>query len=577
MAKTFKYYLKYWPLILVIVGLLLGQAYLDLMLPDYMSKIISEGIVEQNTSLIWRYGLIMLGYSLGVTACSISVGFIAATIGAKVARNLREDIFKKVSAFSGAEMDKFSVSTLITRSTNDITQVQQFSILFLRMVLYAPIMAIWGTIKAIEKSHGVNQLVWAIVVAVVALILMIGVLMLLVQPRFIKLQKLNDKINLLAREGLNGMLVIRAFNTQEHEKARFEDGNKELTDTNLFVNRVLAWMFPIINTIMYGLIVAVVLIISKLDADVKQIADMMAFIQYAMQIMMAFMMLIMVFIIAPRAIVSSRRIGEVLSTDVSINDKDGAKEFGKTSGVVEFKNVDFAYPGSEENVLSNINFTANPGEFTAIIGSTGSGKSTIVKLLPRMYDVTGGSITIDNHDIRDFTLNNLRDNIAYVPQKNTLFSGTIESNIKFSNKKASQELMAESARVAQATEFISGMPEQYESHISQGGDNVSGGQKQRLAIARALLKESPVFVFDDSFSALDFKTDAALRKELKTSLKDSALIVVAQRVGTIMSADKIVVLDKGKMVGIGKHKELLKTCDVYRDIAESQLSKEELA
>ena len=576
MGQTLKYYFKRWPVILAIFVLLLGQALCDLALPDYMSQIVAEGVMSQNMNRIWYYGGIMLAYAAGVAVCSVIVGYLAAWLGSSIARDLRRDIFAKVTDFSGAEFDKLSVSTLITRSTNDVTQVQMFFIMFTRMVLYSPIMAIGGILKAIDKSQGMNNLVWIIMIGVGVLLLSIALLLVIVQPKFIKLQKLTDKVNLLAREGLNGMMVIRAFNTQEHEEKRFDSANGELTSTSLFVNRVMSALFPVINFVMYGVMIAVVWITASNAADVTGVANMMAFIQYAMQIIMSFMMLTMVFILLPRAVVSGKRLGEVLSTEISIKDGEDARDFGRARGKIEFKDVSFKYPGGDDYVLKNISFTANPGETTAFIGSTGSGKSTLISLIPRLYDASEGEVTLDGVNVKDIRLDSLRENIAYVPQKNVLFSGTIASNIKYSHEGASDEAMAHAAEIAQSTEFIESKEEKFYSEIAQGGGNVSGGQKQRLAIARALIKRSPVCVFDDSFSALDFKTDAALRAALKEDVRDSAVLIVAQRVGTIMNADKIIVLDDGEIAGIGTHKELLENCPVYKDIAKSQLSEEEL-
>ncbi len=577
MGKTLKYYFKRWPVILIIFALLLGQALCDLALPDYMSQIVAEGVMTQNIGRIWYYGGIMLAYAAGVTACSVAVGYLAAWLGASIARDLRRDVFSKVTDFSGAEFDKLSVSTLITRSTNDVTQVQMFFIMFTRMVLYSPIMAVGGILKAVEKSQGMNNLVWIIMIGVGILLFCIIGLFLIVQPKFVKLQKLTDKVNLLAREGLNGMMVVRAFNTQEHEEKRFDSANKELTSTSLFVNRVMSALFPVINFVMYGVMIAVVWITAKNSADVNGVANMMAFIQYAMQIIMSFMMLTMVFILLPRAVVSGKRLGEVLGTEISIKDSENARDLGRTEGVVEFRSVNFKYPGGDDYVLKNISFTAKPGETTAFIGSTGSGKTTLVSLIPRLYDATDGEVLLDGVNVKDVKLDSLRENVAFVPQKNVLFSGTIESNIKYSDDGAPDDAMYRAAEVAQSTEFIESKEEKFYTEIAQGGTNVSGGQKQRLAIARALIKKSPVCVFDDSFSALDFKTDAALRAALKEDAKDSTLLIVAQRVGTIMNADKIIVLDDGEIVGMGKHKELLENCPVYRDIAKSQLSEEELS
>lgn len=578
MKSIFRYYLRYWYLILVIFALLFGQAIGDLTLPDYMSKIVFEGLQGQNSSLIWYYGSIMIGISLGTAAASIAVGWFSSYIGASVSRNLRADIFSHVTDFSGAEYDKLSVSTLITRSTNDITQIQLFSIMFMRIALSAPVMAVGGVIKAVQMSTGMDATVWAIVIGVAALLVVITVTILIVRPRFTKLQKLTDNVNLLAREGLNGMMVIRAFNNSEHEKLRFRSANKELTDTNLFVNRVMCVMFPMINLIMYGVIIAIMWIatVSALGGDVGLIANSSALIQYAMQIIMSFMMLVMIFIMMPRALVSMKRIKEVLNTPITIKDSDLAAPIGRAEGVIEFHDVTFNYPGSDDAALKNISFKAEKGKTTAIIGGTGSGKTTLISLIPRLYDVTEGSITLDGKDVRDITLDSLRDNIAYVPQKNVLFSGTVRDNITYAREDATDEDVRRAAQISQADKFIEEKDEGYDFEIAQGGTNVSGGQKQRIAIARAVIKNSPVYIFDDSFSALDFKTDSMLREALNANMKDAAKIIVAQRVGTIMSADNILVLDEGRIVGSGTHKELLKTCPVYHEIASSQLTAEEL-
>lgn len=575
--RTFKYYKKYIPLILLAFVLLIAQAYCDLALPEYMTKIVSEGIVGNSVSSIWKYGVIMLAYSLGVTAASILVGYIAAYVGSGASRDMRKDIFVRVSNFSNAEFDKFTVSSLITRSTNDITQVQMFAIMVIRMVLYAPVMAVGGIIKAIKMSSGVSSLAIVIIIAVAAMILGIGIIMLIVQPKVMRLQKLIDKLNLVAREGLNGMLVVRAFNTQSYEEQRFDDVNKKLTGTNLFVNRIMSFMMPLMMLIMNGVSIAVIWIVAKTAGNANDVANMMAFIQYAMQIIMSFMMLTIVLILMPRALVSARRISEVIKQQPSVQSSADASAAGELRGEVRFENVSFAYGEGSDNAIEDISFTASPGTTTAIIGSTGSGKSTLVSLIPRLYDVGSGKVTVDGKDVRDFTLESLRDNVAFVPQKNVLFSGTIKSNIKYADETGSDERMTDAAETAQATEIVSAKSAGYDSEISQGGTNVSGGQKQRLAIARALYKKAPIYVFDDSFSALDFKTDAALRKALKDKVSDATVIIVAQRVGSIMNADNILVMNEGRIVGQGTHKQLMESCGVYADIASSQLSPEELA
>ncbi len=572
-----KFYKKYLPHILLVLVLLFIQAMCDLALPDKMADIMNEVIAGASTWDILQIGLVMLGYSAAVTACSVAVGYLAARIGSGASRDMRAAVFNKVSTFSGAEYDRFTTSSLITRSTNDVMQIQMFSVMLIRIVLYAPMMAIGGIVRAVENSSGMSYLVWVIVAAVAAVVVTILVLLFVAQPKFMNLQKIMDRLNLVAREGLTGMMVIRAFNTQGKEEERFDRVNRELWGTNLFVNRVMSALMPVIMIIMNGVSIAVVWIASYSASDVNMVTDMMAFMQYAVQIIMAFMMVTMVFVMMPRAIVAGRRIGEVLRTESAITDLPDAADAGKLRGEVVYENVTFRYGDSENAAIENISFTARPGTTTAVIGATGSGKSTLVSLLPRMYDATEGRVTIDGRDVRSFTLKSLRDNVAYVPQKNVLLSGTIASNIKFADETGTDERMAAAARIAQADGFIGEKPEKYDDPIAQGGSNVSGGQKQRLAIARAVYKDAPVYVFDDSFSALDFKTDANLRKALGENLGDKTIFIVAQRVGSIMSADNIIVLDDGRMVGCGTHKDLMQTCDVYREIARSQLSEEELA
>lgn len=578
---VWSYYFRYWYLILAAFLLLVTEALCDLQLPDYMKNIVNT-LTDLNaadkTRTILYYGGIMLGYAAATTVCAVAVGYIAALLGSKASRDLRRDLFDKVSAFSAADVDKFTVSSLITRSTNDVTQIQNFSIMLVRMVMYAPVMAIGGIVKAVRLTADMSYLLWVIVAAVALVLIAIIVLMAIVQPKFIKLQTLIDKLNGVAREGLNGMLVVRAFNAESREEARFDEVNRELTSINLFTNRVMSALFPIINIAMNGVSVAVVWIASYFAKNVTDVASMMAFMSYAVQIIMSFMVITMVFVLAPRSLVSARRVDEVLNREISVRDGENAVDLIAPRGELEFDNVSFAYDGAEENAISGVSFRCVPGETTAIIGATGSGKSTIVKLIPRLYDATAGSVKLDGKDVRDYTLRSLREAVAFVPQKNLLFSGTVESNIKLAGEQAADgdERMKKAAEVAQATEFIGARDGGYKSEIAQSGGNVSGGQKQRLAIARALYKKSPVLVFDDSFSALDFKTDAKLRAALKENAADKNVVIVAQRVGTIMNADRIIVLDDGKVVGQGKHSELMKSCAVYADIARSQLSEEEL-
>ena len=573
-----RYYLRYALWILLAFGFLVCEALCELELPSYMSKIITDGIMAVNMKQVFTVGGIMLGISLAACASSIIVSFLASRVGSMLSRDIRNDLFDKVTSFSSAEYNKFSVSSLITRSTNDITQIQIFTIMFLRLVLYAPIMGVGGIIKAVGASSGMSALGIVIAVAVAAVIAGIIILLIAVQPKFIKMQKQIDGVNRIAREGLSGMMVIRAFNTVDYEEQRFDKANKELTDTNLFVNRVMALLMPMITIVMNGVSIATVWVASYFAESYMQVAEMMAFMQYAIQIVMSFMMISMVFVLLPRASVSMRRVSEVLGTRVSIVNKEGKESPTgvRLKGDISFNDVSFNY-GGDENAVEHISFEAHRGETTAIIGSTGSGKSTVINLIPRLADVSEGSITIDGVDIRDYNIEDLRRNIGFVPQKNTLFSGTIASNLRLGDEDADDIALERAADIAQAREFIEDKPDRYAEPISQGGTNVSGGQKQRLAIARALVKNAPIYIFDDSFSALDFKTDAQLRKSLGESMADATLIIVAQRVGTIMGADRIIVLDDGKIVGMGSHEELLDNCEVYRAIAMSQLSEEELA
>lgn len=527
------------------------------------------------TNAVITAGLKMLGIALLSMVASIVVVLISSRIAAALGKSLRSDVFKKVTSFSNSEFDKFSTASLITRSTNDIQQIQTLIVMLFRIIFYAPIVAVGGVLKVLRSD---TNMTWTIAVGVVAISVLIAVLFGFAMPKFKAVQKLVDKLNLVTRERLTGNLVIRAFSTQKHEEVKFDEANKNLTNTNLFVSRIMVAMMPAMMLIMNGLTLLIVWVGSKqVDSGIMQVGDMMAFIQYAMQIIMSFLMISFISIMLPRASVSAQRISEILYTDLSIKDKRDTKSFNNSNkGYVEFKNVNFKYPGAEDYVLNNISFTAKPGETTAIIGSTGSGKSTLINLIPRFYDVSEGKITVDGVDIRDVQQKDLRNKIGYVPQKGILFSGTIESNLKYGSPDAVTEDLEKSAEIAQALEFINNKPEKYETEISQGGTNVSGGQKQRLSIARALVKKPQIYIFDDSFSALDFKTDSALRKSLKENIKDATMIIVAQRISTIKDANQIIVLDEGNVVGIGTHKELLENCEVYKQIALSQLSKEEL-
>ena len=527
------------------------------------------------SNYIWQTGLFMLLIALAGGASTILVGFFASRIAAGVALALRRDVFDRVESFSAAEFDRFSTASLITRNTNDVTQVQMLLIMGIRMVCYAPIMGIGGIIMALQKSVSMS---WIIALAVIVLIGLIIVVFSIALPKFKVVQKQIDKVNLVARENLSGLMVIRAFGTQDFEKNRFDKANQDLTATQLFVNRVMVIMMPLMMLIMNCVTLLIVWFGAHQIADSQmQVGDMMAFMQYAMQIIMSFLMISVMFIMIPRAAVSGDRIQEVLETEPSVRDPQNPKEFiSERKGYVEFKDVSFRYQGADENVLENLNFVAKPGETTAFIGSTGSGKSTLVNLIPRFYDVTQGSILVNGVDVRDVCQHALRDQIGYVPQKGTLVSGTIASNLRYGGKNASQEDLEQAAKIAQALDFIEEKPDGMESEIAQGGTNVSGGQKQRLSIARALVKKAPIYIFDDSFSALDFKTDANLRRALKQYTGDSTVLIVAQRVSTIMNADQIIVLDEGRIVGKGTHRELLHTCPTYYEIASSQLRKEEL-
>lgn len=526
-------------------------------------------IEDIQIAYMMRKGGMMLVFAIVVMASTILVGYLASKVAAGVGRDLRNKVFTKVVSFSNTEMDKFSTASLITRSTNDIQQVQMVTVMILRMVLYAPILGIGGVLKVLESD---TSMAWIILIAILAIIVLVVALFTFVMPKFKIMQTLVDRVNLVAREILTGIPVIRAFSTEEHEKKRFDVANTNLTKTQLFTNRAMNIMMPSMTLIMNGVMVMIIWFGSKgVDAGSLQVGDMMAFMTYTMQIVMSFLMITMISIMLPRAGVAANRIEEVIKSDVIIKDKEVTKDITDNC-VIEFNNVSFKYPNANEDVLSNISFTANKGETTAFIGSTGSGKSTLINLIPRFYDVTSGSITINGVDVRDISQENLRRNIGYVPQKGVLFSGTIESNIKFGKDDATEDEMIQAARIAQAEEFINTKPFGYEEEIAQGGTNVSGGQKQRLSIARAIAKKPKIYIFDDSFSALDYKTDVALRKALSENTKDSTVLIVAQRISTILHADKIIVLDEGKICGIGTHDELIKNNEVYKQIAASQLS-----
>jgi len=565
----------YWLMFIILVGFTYAMVMANLWLPDKMSEIVNNGIIKQDMPAIWHNGLAMILVTAAGGLCSIIIGFLASRIATGVAQKLRMKLFERVESFALADFNKFSTASLITRSTNDIQQIQMTSILLLRLALMAPIMAIGGLQKAI---HNAPNLSWIIALAVSVLLVVIAVLFVIAVPRFKKLQTLVDKLNLVTRENLVGLKVIRAFHNEKIEQKKFQQANTELNKMNLFVNRLMMLLDPIMTLVMNFSSVAIVWFGAHLISSGNlQIGNMMAFLEYAMQVIISFLLLSMVFIMVPRAAVSVKRVGEVLDTLPSIVDPPSPQQLPHdATGKIEFKDVTFSYPDADLPVLSNINFTAEPGQTTAFIGSTGSGKSTLINLIPRFYDVSAGQILLDGVDIRQLKLEDLYDQIGYVPQKGVLFSGTIASNIKYGNAKASQKLVEKSAKIAQAAEFIRELKNGYKNDISQGGSNVSGGQRQRLSIARAIAVEPNVYIFDDSFSALDFKTDAKLRSALAKETKHKTVLIVGQRINTIMNADKIIVLDEGKIVGQGTHQELMKNCQVYQEIAASQLSEDDL-
>ena len=586
------------PLMMLSVTKQMPKGQLDQMLETVNQKIddMQESILEQaaiqevkneykaigmNTDSIQNQyiimaGLKMLGISLIIMISAISIMCLSARVAARLAKTLREKVFKKVLRFSNKEFSEYSTASLITRSTNDIQQIQGLIAILFRVLVYAPIIGIGGFLRVLNQSD--NSMAWIIGVAIIAILFVVATLFIIAMPRFKKLQQLIDKLNLVAREILTGLPVIRAFNTEKKEEKRFDKANMDLTKTNLFVNRAMSFMMPTLMLIMNGISLLIVWVGAHgIDNGTMQVGNMIAFIQYTMQIVMSFLMISMVSIMLPRASVSANRINEIIETDEAIKDSKEPKKLNPNKkGLVEFKNVSFRYPDSDEEVLSDISFTAEPGKTTAIIGSTGSGKSTIVNLIPRFYDITSGNLLIDGVDIKDISNKDLRKIIGFVPQKGILFSGTIESNIKYGNPSMSDEQMIEAAQIAQATEFIESKPEKYQEPIAQGGSNVSGGQKQRLSIARAIAIDPEILVFDDSFSALDFKTDSILRAELAKKTQDKTVIIVAQRINTILNADQIIVLEDGKVVGKGTHEELIKTNETYKQIALSQLSAKEL-
>ena len=575
MKKIAKYLKKYSLQIFFVLAFAFGQTMADLNLPNIMSDIVDVGIINGDTNYILKRGGIMLLVALAGGACSVILGLLAAKIAVGVSRDLRYDVFSHVEEFSLSEFNELGTSSLITRSTNDINQIQQVLVMLLRMAVAAPIMFIGALIMAISKDAPLS-IIFAVAIPMVLIIL--GVVSKFSIPLFKSMQVKIDKINRVVREGLMGIRVVRAFNRTEYEESRFNDASKDLTDTAIKVNKIMAFMMPIMMLLFNVISVALIWFGAKrIDIGEMAVGDLMAFIQYSMQVMMSVVMVAMIFVMVPRAEASADRIVEVLETEPVIEDKKDTVKAEAEKGHLQFKNVEFRYPGAEQPVLSNINFEARPGETTAIIGSTGSGKSALINLIPRFYDVESGEILVDGVNIKDMTQHDLRNKIGVVPQKAVLFSGTIADNIRYGKLDATQEEIEHAAEIAQASEFIAEMKEGDESEIDQGGNNVSGGQKQRLSIARALVRKPEIYIFDDSFSALDFKTDAKLRNALKDETKDATVIIVAQRVSTVMDADRIIVLDEGKICGIGKHKELLENCKVYKEIVLSQLSEEEIA
>lgn len=575
MKHILRIFSGYWLIFIILVGFTYAMVMANLWLPDKMSEIVNNGIIKQDMPAIWHNGLAMILVTAAGGLCSIVIGFLAARIATGMAQKLRTELFERVESFALADFNKFSTASLITRSTNDIQQIQMTSILLLRLALMAPIMAIGGLQKAI---HNAPDLSWIIALAVSVLLVVIAVLFVIAVPRFKKLQTLVDKLNLVTRENLVGLKVIRAFHNEKIEQKKFQQANTELNKMGLFLNRLMMLLDPIMTLVMNFSSVAIIWFGAHLISSGNlQIGNMMAFLEYAMQVIISFLLLSMVFIMVPRAAVSVKRVGEVLDTLPSIVDPPLPQRLpDDATGKIEFKDVTFTYLDAGLPVLSSINFTAEPGQTTAFIGSTGSGKSTLINLIPRFYDVSAGQILLDGVDIRNLKLEDLYDQIGYVPQKGVLFSGTIASNIKYGNAKASQKLVEKSAKIAQAAEFVSELKNGYKNEIAQGGSNVSGGQRQRLSIARAIAVEPNVYIFDDSFSALDFKTDAKLRLALAKETKHKTVLIVGQRINTIMNADKIIVLDEGKIVGQGTHQELMKNCQVYQEIAASQLSEDDL-
>lgn len=576
MLKLIKYLKPFLLPLILLVAMVYIQVAANLTLPDYMAKIINTGIVGKDNHYIWTTGGWMLLIALGGTVAMVLVGFLAARVATGFAKALREKIFTKIESFSLAEFNSFSTASLITRSTNDIQQIQMVTVMILRLALMAPITGIWAIYKAYQVAPSMT---WIMALSVGVLLLIISTIFAVALPKFRQLQKLVDKLNLISREILTGLRVIRAFNTEKDEEKKFDIANVELTNANLFVNRIMVIMQPIMMLIMNGAALLIVWTGAHLiNSGSLEIGNMIAFMQYSMQVIFSFLMISIIFIMVPRGSVSGQRINEVLTVEPVIKDpKSPVPIKNIKSGLVEFKDVTFSYPGADSPTLENVSFTATPGQTTAFIGSTGSGKSTLINLVPRFYDTTEGSVKIDNVDVKAMLLEDLYSKIGYVPQTAVLFSGTVESNVKYGAPNINEQQVSRAIEIAQAKDFVAGLTDGTNSPIAQGGTNVSGGQKQRLSIARAIARDPEIYIFDDSFSALDFKTDASLREALNKATKNKTVLIVAQRISTIMNADKIIVLDEGRIVGQGRHKDLMKSCEVYREIAASQLSEEELA
>ena len=579
MILVLKYLKPYKMTVVFVIILLALEAILALILPNLMANIVNDGVIPGHINVIWRNGALMLGATILGMLCALIVGFLIAKAGTSLGGDMREDVFNKVLSFSSAEINKFNTSSLITRTTNDINQVQNTLMMSIRLFIFAPMLGIGGMIRALDRSV---SMAWIIAIAIIVMLSLIVALAVIVLPKFKFLQELIDRLNLVSKENLSGILVVRAFSTQNFEKKRFAKANKDLADTELFVNQAFSFLTPVIFLVL-NLTTAIIVWVGAHQASAfrADIGDIFAFLQYGMLIIFAFLMISMIFILVPRALVSAERIRQVLETEGSIKYKDNPKTFDKGSkGVIEFKNVDFRYPDAtkdEDDVLTDISFVAHPGQTTAIIGATGSGKTTIFKLLLRFFDVTKGSITIDNIDIRDVSKESLHSKIGYIAQKASLFTGTIGSNLLYADKNATKERIEKSAKIAQAKEFIEGKEDKYDSNVAQGGTNFSGGQRQRLSIARALVKDADIYMFDDSFSALDTKTDATLRAALKKDMGDKTLLIIAQRISSIMDADQIIVVEHGKIIGLGKHEYLMEHCNVYKEIAASQLNEEEVS